>query len=123
MDAIELPTENFMARAENLSDEGREIGLQTDEEIVRFVANNTFVDGESLNEIYPQVEEFLTAYRAEAGKLDQVLDFNLFRKTPKKIKLTMLKIIAMRESLIRLSRQRPFSVASASACGPQTFSV
>ena len=85
MDAIELPTENFMTRAENLSDEGREIGLKTDEEIVRFVANNTFVDGESLNEIYPQVEEFLTAYRAEAGKLDQVLDFNLFRKTPKSL--------------------------------------
>lgn len=47
------------------------MGIQTDEEVVRFIADNTFVDGESLNQVFPQVEEFLTQYRAEAENMHE----------------------------------------------------
>lgn len=63
MDAIEAPWNAFIDRAEQISDEDVEIGMQTDQEYIRFIAENTFVDGKSLSEVYPQIEDFLTYYR------------------------------------------------------------
>ena len=33
---------------------------------MRFIADNTYIDGKSLSTIYPQFEDFLAAYREEA---------------------------------------------------------
>ena len=48
MDAIEAPWNAFIDRAEQISDEDVEIGMQTDQEYIRFIAENTFVDGQSI---------------------------------------------------------------------------
>lgn len=34
--------------------------MQTEEEVFDFVANNTFIDGETLYQAFPEVKEFLT---------------------------------------------------------------
>ena len=49
---------------------------------MRFVAENTFVDGKSLSEIYPKIEDFLTQYRAASDNLDEMISFDAFRTTP-----------------------------------------
>ena len=38
----------------------------TDEEVIRFIANNTFIDGSSLSSSFPGIEQFLADYRAQA---------------------------------------------------------
>lgn len=33
--------------------------METDEEIIRFISDNTFVDGASLTETYPEINEWI----------------------------------------------------------------
>jgi len=37
--------------------------LKSDEEIINFVAENTYLDGKSLKEVFPQVEDYLASLR------------------------------------------------------------
>ena len=86
MDAVAQPWNDFLTQAEKLSDEYVESGIQTDQEIMRFIAENTFVDGKSLSEVFPQFEDFLASYREEALVWDDWFNFDAFRRTPRNLK-------------------------------------
>ena len=61
--------------------------MDTDEEVIRFVAENTFLDGESLNTVFPMIEDFLAEYRAnEKDDLDEIFNFDDFRITPRNLR-------------------------------------
>ena len=61
--------------------------MDTDEEVIRFVAENTFLDGESLNAVFPMIEEFLVEYRAQGeDDLDKIFNFDDFRITPRNLR-------------------------------------
>ena len=73
-----------MDRAEQISDEDIKIGMQTDQEYITFIAENTFIDGKSLKEVYPQIEDFLAYYRdSESAIDDKYFNFDAFRMTPR----------------------------------------
>jgi len=36
------------------------MSLETDEEVIRYLADNTFVDGVSLMDTYPEIEDWIT---------------------------------------------------------------
>ena len=83
-DAITAPWNAFLDRAEQISDEDIKIGMQTDQEYITFIAENTFVDGKSLKEVFPQIEEFLAYYRdSESAIDDKYFNFDAFRMTPR----------------------------------------
>ena len=86
MDAVAQPWNDFLTQAEKLSDEYVESGIQTDQEIMRFIAENTFVDGKSLSEVFPQFEDFLASYREEALVWDDWFNFDAFKRTPRNLK-------------------------------------
>lgn len=56
-----------MTRAEELSVEDAKLDAQTDEEVIRFVADNTFVDGVSLTDTYPEIDEWITEMKENAN--------------------------------------------------------
>ena len=56
-----------MGRAEELSIKDAKLDAQTDEEIIRFIADNTFVDGVSLTDKYPQIDEWINEMKASAN--------------------------------------------------------
>ena len=61
--------------------------MDTDEEVIRFVAENTFLDGESLNAVFPMIEDFLAEYRAnEKDDLAEIFNFDDFRITPRNLR-------------------------------------
>ena len=66
MDAIAEPWNNFVDEAEKLALEDDELRLETDEEVIRFIADNTFVDGVSLSDTYPEIEDWITEMKAQA---------------------------------------------------------
>ena len=66
-DAITRPWNDFVTRAEELSIEDAKLDAQTDEEIIRFIADNTFVDGVSLTDKYPQIDEWINEMKASAN--------------------------------------------------------
>lgn len=43
--------------------EDDQLRLETDEEVIRFIADNTFVDGVSLSNTYPEIEDWITEYK------------------------------------------------------------
>ena len=68
MDAVAEPWNSFVDEAEALAREDDELRLETDEEVIRYLSENTFVDGVSLMETYPQIEDWITQMKAEAIK-------------------------------------------------------
>ena len=58
-EAIAQPWNDFVTRAEQLSVEDAELDMQTDEEIIRFISDNTYVDGTSLTDTYPEINEWI----------------------------------------------------------------
>ena len=68
MDAVAEPWNAFVDEAEALAREDDELRLETDEEVIRYLSENTFVDGVSLMETYPQIEDWITQMKAEAIK-------------------------------------------------------
>lgn len=67
MNAITEPWNDFVTRAEELSIEDAKIDAQTEEEIIRFVADNTFVDGVSLTDKYPEIDQWIADMKAQAN--------------------------------------------------------
>jgi hypothetical protein len=76
--AIAQPWNDFLTTAEGLAKEEDRQDAQTFDESVRFIANNTFIDGVPLIEAYPEVEEFLAnmwreqAANEESWNLDKI---------------------------------------------------
>ena len=66
MDAVAEPWNTFVDQAEALALEDDQIRLETDEEVIRFIADNTFVDGVSLSNTYPEIEDWITEMKEEA---------------------------------------------------------
>ena len=57
--AVHQPWDDFLTKVEELTVRGIEMDAKTDQEVVTWVTQNTFVDGESLYEKYPQVQDVL----------------------------------------------------------------
>ena len=68
MDAVAEPWNSFVDEAEGLALEDKKLELDTDEEVIRYLADNTFVDGVSLMDTYPEIEDWITEMKAEAIK-------------------------------------------------------
>ena len=56
-----------MTRAEELSVEDANLDMQTDEEIIRFIADNTFVNEVSLTDKFPQIDSWIEEMKAQAN--------------------------------------------------------
>ena len=50
---VKSAKDDFLVRAEEISDTARELDLKTFDEVVTFVAENTFIDGQSLSVLFP----------------------------------------------------------------------
>jgi len=68
MDAVAEPWNSFVDQAEALALEDDTLRLETDEEVIRYLSNNTFLDGVSLMDTYPEIEDWITQMKAEAIK-------------------------------------------------------
>ena len=44
--------------------------MQTDQERIKFISENTFINGESLISVVPEIEAFLTEYREQSNNVD-----------------------------------------------------
>ena len=53
--AVQQPYNDFLTKVEEITVRGIEMDAKTDQEIVTWVASNTFVDGEALIDKYPQI--------------------------------------------------------------------
>ena len=73
--AITEPWNNFVTEAERIQRSRDQLDIQTTEDVVNFIANNTFVDGKSLQDTYPEIQEFLAQMVAEGEAQSQA--FNL----------------------------------------------
>jgi len=52
--------------------------MQTDEDIILFISNNTFVDGVSLSETYPQISDWITEMKNSAN-FEEMFNFDAIR--------------------------------------------
>ena len=77
-----------MTNAEDLIIEGNKMDAQTKEEVISFVAENTFIDGQSLSEVFPRVEEFLTSIEQNAQTLEERFNLDGIRITPRNLNKT-----------------------------------
>ena len=55
---------------------------KTDQEIVEWMASNTFINGESLMDKYPQIEEVLMGIQMQADEMSQAFNLDGLRATP-----------------------------------------
>ena len=44
--------------------------MDTDQERIKFISENTFINGESLVSVVPDIETFLAEYKAQSNKVD-----------------------------------------------------
>ena len=77
-DAITKPWNDFVTRAEDLSVEDANLDMQTDEEVIRFIADNTFVEGVSLTDKYPEIDTWIAEMKAQAD-WEQYFNFDAIR--------------------------------------------
>jgi hypothetical protein len=56
--------------------------IQTDEDVIKFVSENISVNGEKLNERFPQIEEYLNKVRQEGESLEEIFSLDALRVTP-----------------------------------------
>jgi len=56
LSVISQPYNDFLTQVEDLTVRGMQMGAKNDQEIVEWITKNTFVDGESLYDRYPEVD-------------------------------------------------------------------
>ena len=78
MDAVAEPWNSFVDEAEGLALEDKKLELDTDEEVIRYLADNTFVDGVSLMDTYPQIEDIIAQMKAE-GLKPEFYDYDILK--------------------------------------------
>lgn len=44
--------------------------MDTDQERIKFISENTFINGESLISVVPEIETFLAEYKAQSNNVD-----------------------------------------------------
>ena len=59
-----------------------QMGAKNDQEIIEWMAKNTFIDGESLYDRYPQVDEVLAGIQAQADANSEAFSLDRLRATP-----------------------------------------
>jgi len=52
---------------------------QTEEDVIRFVAENTYVDGGRLADVFPQIEDYIAQVQHEADTLGEKFNFDAIR--------------------------------------------
>jgi hypothetical protein len=77
--AIAQPWNDFLTTSEELEREGSQLDVQTTEEVVNFVADNTYVDGQTLNEAFPEVQEWLAGMRDEVTRRSEEFSLDKLR--------------------------------------------
>ena len=55
---------------------------QTQEDVIRFVSENTFINGNKLSDIFPNIEVYITEMRNNAANAGDILKFEGIRMTP-----------------------------------------
>ena len=60
-------------------------GEKSDPEYIKYIAENTFVEGQKLNDVFPQIQVLLANYRYSDNKSDEKFNFNAFRMTPRNL--------------------------------------
>ena len=63
MSAVEQPWNDFLDSAEALIIKDHAMDTKTDEEVISYIIDNTWVDGQSLREMFPEVEQVFTHMR------------------------------------------------------------
>ena len=53
--------------------------MQTTEEVINFIANNTYIDGKSLNHKFPGIQDWLTQAKAEADAKQEAFNLDQIR--------------------------------------------
>ena len=77
--AITEPWNNFVTEAERIQRSRDQLDIQTTEDVVNFIANNTFVDGRSLQDTYPEIQEFLAQMVAESNAQSEAFNLDQIR--------------------------------------------
>ena len=80
--AITQPWNDLVSKAESLSVTNAQMDAQNQEDVIRFVSENTFVNGSKLADIFPQVEEYLMELQNNAANAGDMLNFDGIRMTP-----------------------------------------
>ena len=80
--AVHQPWDDFLTKVEDLTVRGMDMGAKNDQEIITWMAQNTFVDGESLYDKYPQVQDVLAGIQAQADHNKEVFSLDALRATP-----------------------------------------
>jgi len=57
--------------------------METFEEMITFVAENTFIDGQSLADTFPGIEDFLSAMDDSADNLEDRFNLDSLSVTPR----------------------------------------
>lgn len=63
--AIAAPFNKLVDEAESLIVSGTLADTKTDDEVISFIADNTFVDGVALSSMFPEIEEFIQGMYAQ----------------------------------------------------------
>ena len=64
--AIAKPWDDFLTSVEGLIQEGHDQDWKTNEEVFTFICNNTYIDGKSIAEKFPESVEWFKEVKAEA---------------------------------------------------------
>ena len=59
--------------------EGQKQDLDNFEDVVNFIADNTFMDGEALSSRFPGIADWLAANRAEAESFEEMFNLDQLR--------------------------------------------
>ena len=79
---VATPWNDFVARAEEIANTARALDVSTTEEVVRFVTENTYIEGQSLSELYPKIDELLLAMQEESASLEERFNLDAIEATP-----------------------------------------
>lgn len=84
-DSIAQPWSDFLEQSEELMEEGQEMDIETTEEMITFVAENTFINGVSLADTFPGIESFLEAMDDSADNLEDRFNLESLDVTPRNL--------------------------------------
>ena len=88
-DAIAQPWSEFLDKADDYVEEGQELDMETFDEMITFVAENTFINGMSLADTFPGIEGFLGAMDDSADNLEDRFNLDSLNVTPRVLQESM----------------------------------
>ena len=86
MKDLKSVVENFFTRAEEISNTAKELDQKTAEEVITYIADTAFIDGKSLSDMFPHIDEFLADMEEEADTLEERFNMNALLRTPVNLK-------------------------------------